>query len=57
MTKDNWSDILFEVECFLTTLTFIVLKFTSILTWSWFWILLPMWVLIIVKVITYKKQK
>lgn len=30
--------------CGLLTITFIVLKLTGIITWSWVWVLAPLWI-------------
>lgn len=35
----------------LLTLLFIALKLTGYITWSWFWVLSPIWISIIVAVI------
>ena len=35
----------------LLTIAFIVLKFTNTITWSWWWVLGPMWVAAIIVLI------
>lgn len=57
MTKDDWSDILFEVECFITTLTLTVLKFCGVIQWFWFWVLFPVWALLIIKALIHERRK
>ena len=37
----------------LLTIMFIGLKFTGYITWSWIWVLAPIWISIIVVVIIY----
>jgi hypothetical protein len=41
--------------CGLLTITFIVLKLTGVITWSWLWVLAPIWapllLLIIISII------
>ena len=49
-------DALFEIECFFSSLTFLVLKFTEVITGSWVWTLFPMWILIAIKIIAYKSK-
>lgn len=55
MKKEDFQEIiqdtLFELECFLSSLTFLVLKMIGTISWAWFWVLFPMWVLITLKII------
>ena len=44
MTRDDWDEILFELECFLSELLLVTLKFVDIIDWAWFWVLVPGWV-------------
>ena len=37
--------------CFLTTLTFLVLKLCHIIDWNWWWIFAPLWLPIAVSLI------
>lgn len=30
------------------TIVFIVLKLTNVITWSWWWVLSPIWILLII---------
>lgn len=30
--------------CFLLTILFVILKLTGVITWSWFWVLSPLWI-------------
>ena len=46
----------------LLTLVFIVLKLTNVITWSWLWVLSPIWIsliilIIVVAVILYSLNK
>lgn len=49
MTKKEVEEIVFDVECDLTALVLAVLKFTEVISWTWFWVLSPIWILIITK--------
>ncbi len=51
------SDSLFELECFLTSLVFVILKLSYTINWAWFWVLLPIWILLIIKIFTYRNNK
>ena len=57
MKKEDLEDIVFEFECFLTELTLVVLKVTEIINWAWFWVLFPVWFLLIVKFLTRNNKK
>lgn len=35
----------------LLTIAFIVLRFVNVITWSWLWVLSPLWICAIVKVV------
>lgn len=37
--------------CGLLTILFIALKLTKIITWSWWWVLAPLWVPIVIALI------
>ena len=51
------SDNLFELECFLTSLVFVILKLSYTISWAWFWVLFPIWILLIIKIFTYRNNK
>lgn len=36
--------------CGLLTIVFIVLKLTKVITWSWWWVLSPLWIPIVLAV-------
>lgn len=56
MTKDDFEELLFQIECDLTTLAFVVLKLTHVIEWAWFWVLFPVWASIITKLIMMKSK-
>lgn len=56
MTKKEVEEIIFNVECDLTTLVLAVLKFTEVIDWAWFWVLSPIWVLAITKILASKQK-
>ena len=37
--------------CQLLTLAFIVLKLTKVIAWSWWWVLAPLWIPILIAVV------
>ncbi len=44
---DNWWNLLDVIQFIL-----ILLKVFGIISWSWFWVLLPLWVIIILAILT-----
>ena len=36
--------------CSLLTIVFIVLKLTKVITWSWWWVLSPLWIAFLIAV-------
>ena len=38
--------------CSLLTIAFIVLKLCNVITWSWFWVLSPLWISFLVASLT-----
>lgn len=57
ITREDLDELLFEVECDLTALTFTILKLCGVINWAWFWVLFPVWALLTIKLITYKNKK
>lgn len=49
MTKKEVEEIVFDVECDLTTLVLAILKLCGVISWAWFWVLSPIWILVITK--------
>ena len=43
---DNWWNLLDVVQFIL-----ILLKVFGIITWSWFWVLIPIWIIIILAIL------
>jgi hypothetical protein len=37
----------------IATILFIILKLTNFVSWSWLWVLAPIWIVIIIKVMGY----
>lgn len=56
MTRKEIEEIIFNIECDLITLILAVLKLIGILNWAWFWILFPIWILIIIKILNNNKK-
>lgn len=56
MTKKEVEEIIFNTECDLITLVLAVLKFTEVIDWAWFWVLSPIWVLVITKILANKQK-
>lgn len=38
--------------CSVLTVVFVVLKLTKVITWSWWWVLSPLWINLILTIIT-----
>ena len=36
--------------CGLLTIAFIVLKLLNVITWSWLWVLAPIWIIVVVNI-------
>ena len=45
MTKEQNKETAtwFTPMCFLTTITFVILKLVNIIDWNWWWIFAPLW--------------
>ena len=56
MTKTEIEDLIFQIECDITTLTFVILKLTEVIDWAWFWVLFPLWTLFITKALINKQK-
>lgn len=44
-----------NIDCGIITLVFIILKLCNVITWSWIWVLAPLWItfaVIIISLIT-----
>jgi len=55
MTRDDWDEVLFEFECFLSELLLVTLKFVGIINWAWFWVLVPGWIWFAYKTLSKRK--
>lgn len=49
MCKEDIHELVFEIECDIVTLTFAILKLTGVISWTWFWVLSPIWFMLITK--------
>lgn len=56
MCKEDIHELVFEIECDIVTLTFAVLKLTGVISWAWFWVLSPVWLMLITKYLVTKNN-
>jgi hypothetical protein len=56
MCKEDIHELVFEIECDIVTLTFAILKLTGVISWTWFWVLSPIWLMLITKYLVTKNN-